>query len=51
MAHIMYRLNFLDEAFFNQQRAIDIAMAAPETPQTEVTHLKDELKKMKDLML
>jgi len=51
MAHIMYRLNFLDEAFFNQQRAIDIAMAAPETPQTEVAHLKDELKKMKDLML
>lgn len=51
MAHIMYRLNFLDEAYLNQQRAINIAMSTPETPQTEVKHLQDELKKMKDLML
>ncbi|HEY9535129.1 MAG TPA: hypothetical protein VIQ77_11360 [Mucilaginibacter sp.] len=51
MAHIMYQLNFIDEALMNQQKAINIALATPAVSQTEMQYLKGELKKMQDLLL
>lgn len=51
MAHILYQLNFIDEAMINQQKAINIALATPAVPQTEMQYLKGELKKMQDLLL
>jgi len=44
MAHIMYRLNFYEEAVLNQNKAIELA--ANES-KTEQEHLKDELAKMR----
>jgi hypothetical protein len=46
MAHIMYRLNFYDEAILNQNKAIEIASKQPNTP-GRIESLKAELNKMK----
>lgn len=44
MAHIMYRLNFYEEAVLNQNKAIELAA---DESKTEQDHLKDELAKMR----
>jgi len=44
MAHIMYRLNFYEEAVLNQNKAIELAT---NESKTEQDHLKDELAKMR----
>jgi hypothetical protein len=46
MAHIMYRLNFYDEAILNQNKAIEIASKQPNTS-GRIESLKAELNKMK----
>jgi tetratricopeptide (TPR) repeat protein len=47
MAHIMYRLNFYDEAILNQNKAVEMAASLPQVNATEQDHLKRELEKMK----
>lgn len=51
MAHVMYRLNFYDEATLNQQKAIDMAMATPNVAQKEIENLKTELSKIRERKL
>ena len=46
MAHIMYRLNFIDEAILNQNKAIEIATKQPNLP-GRIENLKAELNKMR----
>jgi tetratricopeptide (TPR) repeat protein len=43
LAHLMYRLDFYDDALLNQRKAIQMAA---EQPIAEVVHLKSELDKM-----
>jgi hypothetical protein len=45
LAHLMYRLDFYDDAVLNQKKAIDMASAGPQLS-TEIIHLKSELDKM-----
>jgi hypothetical protein len=47
MAHIMYRLNFYDEALLNQQKSVEMAMNEPMS-ESHLKHLKAELDKMKE---
>jgi tetratricopeptide (TPR) repeat protein len=46
MAHIMYRLNFYDEAILNQNKAIEMA-SGQFPPPTDLDNLKAELAKMR----
>jgi len=46
MAHVMYRLNFYDEAILNQNKSIELAAGQLQTSPTELEHLKAELVKM-----
>lgn len=51
MAHVMYRLNFYDEAVLNQQKAINMAMTTTNVAPKEIETLKTELSKMKERKL
>lgn len=51
MAHLMYRLNFYDEAILNQQKAIEMAMNIPVLSQKTRDYLKAELDKIKERTL
>ncbi|WP_342647242.1 hypothetical protein [Mucilaginibacter sp. CSA2-8R] len=51
IAHLLYRLDFYDEAIFNQKKAIELAKRNPMAVNVNIDPLKKELAKMQEKSL